>query len=135
MIRSYTDHAANERTFLSWTRTGLSAVALGIVVKKGSLVALVIAGASSAGLAPGAQDALSAYGGAFLVAIGITTIIAAFFRFARTALRIDDQEVHSAGIVRMASALLRREGDAAGRRTKLRLVGGIDVPEVHRRST
>jgi putative membrane protein len=135
MIRSYTDHAANERTFLSWIRTGLSAVALGIVVKKGSLVALVIAGAASAGIAPVAQDALGEYGGAFLVAIGITTIIAAFFRFARTALRIDDQEVHSAGIVRLASALLRREGDAPARRINLRLVGGIDVPEAHRKST
>jgi len=46
MIRNYNDHAANERTFLAWMRTGLSAIALGILVKKGSIFAVVIAGAS-----------------------------------------------------------------------------------------
>jgi hypothetical protein len=51
MIRSYSDHAANERTFLAWARTGLSAVALGIIVEKGSLLALAISDTSSPMLA------------------------------------------------------------------------------------
>jgi hypothetical protein len=32
MIRSYNDHAANERTFLAWIRTGLSTVGLGLPI-------------------------------------------------------------------------------------------------------
>jgi hypothetical protein len=34
MIRSYTDHAANERTFLAWIRTGLVIMALGFVMER-----------------------------------------------------------------------------------------------------
>ena len=34
MIPSYTDHAANERTFLAWIRTGLTIMALGFVIER-----------------------------------------------------------------------------------------------------
>ncbi|HXP31990.1 MAG TPA: DUF202 domain-containing protein, partial [Stellaceae bacterium] len=34
MIKSYSDHAANERTFLAWLRTGLSVVAFGFVIER-----------------------------------------------------------------------------------------------------
>ena len=34
MIRSDTDHAANERTFLAWVRTGLTIMALGFVMER-----------------------------------------------------------------------------------------------------
>lgn len=108
MIRSYNDHAANERTFLAWVRTGLSVVTLGIVVKRGALVAVVIAGASSPELSSPLQDYLSNYAGTALVGLGIAGVAAAAARFIRTAFRIDDQSVHSAGIVRLASPFLRR---------------------------
>jgi putative membrane protein len=150
MIRSYNDHAANERTFLAWVRTGLSTVALGIVIKKGSLIAALIAGASSPALSGSTPGFLSDYGGPALVGIGLATLAGAGVRFVRTALRIDDQEIHTAGIVRLASSLLRRsEGSGAvarvstnasaavGRerdrllrgvgRINLRLAGGTDV--------
>jgi putative membrane protein len=29
MITGYTDHAANERTFLAWVRTGIAVIAFG----------------------------------------------------------------------------------------------------------
>ena len=107
MIRSYNDHAANERTFLAWVRTGLSIVALGIVVKKGSLFAVVMAGASSPGLSGSGPDYFSDYGGLVLIGTGMATIAGAAVRLLNTALRIDDHSVHSAGIIRVASALLR----------------------------
>ena len=78
MIRSYNDHAANERTFLAWVRTGLSIVALGIVVKKGSLFAVVMAGASSPGLSGSGPDYFSDYGGLVLIGTGMATITAYF---------------------------------------------------------
>ena len=34
MIAKYTDHAANERTFLAWIRTGLAVVAFGFFLVK-----------------------------------------------------------------------------------------------------
>jgi len=34
MIANYTDHAANERTFLAWIRTGLAVVAFGFFLVK-----------------------------------------------------------------------------------------------------
>jgi putative membrane protein len=148
MIRGFNDHAANERTFLAWVRTGLSAVALGIVVKKGSLLALVIAGVSSPLISSPTQDCLSSYGGSALIGTGIAIIGGAAVRFVRTALRIDDEAVHSAGIVRLASALSRRQqGDSAAvervltgstssgikrraARPNLRLVGGADASAI-----
>src|SRR6516165_746197 len=100
MIRDYNDHAANERTFLAWMRTGLSAIAFGILVKKGSIFAVVIAGASSPELSDPARASFSEYGGPVLLGIDITTLARAASRFIRTALRIDDHHVPSAEIVR-----------------------------------
>jgi uncharacterized membrane protein YidH (DUF202 family) len=34
MIARYTDHAANERTFLAWIRTGLAVIAFGFFLVK-----------------------------------------------------------------------------------------------------
>jgi uncharacterized membrane protein YidH (DUF202 family) len=34
MIRGYSDHAANERTFLAWVRTGIAVIAFGFVIEK-----------------------------------------------------------------------------------------------------
>ena len=46
MIERYSDHAANERTFLAWVRTAIAIMAFGFVVEKFDLF-LRIAGASS----------------------------------------------------------------------------------------
>ena len=37
MIRGYSDHAANERTFLAWVRTGIAVIAFGFVIEKFNL--------------------------------------------------------------------------------------------------
>ena len=47
MIRGYPDHAANERTFLAWVRTGIAVIAFGFVVEKFNLFVLTMAAASS----------------------------------------------------------------------------------------
>jgi putative membrane protein len=46
VIRSYSDHASNERTFLAWVRTGIAVVAFGLVIKKLNLFVLAMASAS-----------------------------------------------------------------------------------------
>ena len=37
MIQGYADHAANERTFLAWVRTGVAVIAFGFVIEKFNL--------------------------------------------------------------------------------------------------
>ena len=43
MIRGYSDHAANERTFLAWVRTGIAVIAFGFVIDKFNLFVLTMA--------------------------------------------------------------------------------------------
>ncbi|HEX7199053.1 MAG TPA: DUF202 domain-containing protein [Dongiaceae bacterium] len=45
MISGYTDHAANERTFLAWIRTGVAVIAFGFVIEKFNLFLLTLAAA------------------------------------------------------------------------------------------
>ena len=47
MIRDYSDHAANERTFLAWLRTSIAVIAFGFVVEKLNLLALTLPSATS----------------------------------------------------------------------------------------
>lgn len=54
------------------------------------------------------QDYLGDYGGLFLIGMGIAAVAGAAVRLVRTSLRIDDHTVHSAEILSLAPALLRR---------------------------
>ena len=47
MIEKYSDHAANERTFLAWVRTGIAIIAFGFVVEKFNLFIRTIAEANA----------------------------------------------------------------------------------------
>ena len=51
MIRGYSDHAANERTFLAWVRTGIAVIAFGFIIEKFNLFVLTIASSASAEVA------------------------------------------------------------------------------------
>jgi uncharacterized membrane protein YidH (DUF202 family) len=42
VISRYSDHAANERTFLAWVRTGIATIAFGFVIEKFNLFMLTI---------------------------------------------------------------------------------------------
>jgi putative membrane protein len=114
MIRGYGDHAANERTFLAWVRTGVAVIAFGFVVEKFNLFVLAMASASSPDAGHRLQlerlsGPLGRYDGLVLILIGLALIIVAAARFMRTGRMIDDQEVHSASSVRaelMLSAAL-----------------------------
>ena len=105
MIRGYSDHAANERTFLAWVRTGVAVVAFGFVVEKFNLFVLAIASASSPDAGHRLQvqrlsGPLGRYDGLILILTGLALIVVAAARFMRTGRMIDDQVVHSASSVR-----------------------------------
>jgi inner membrane protein YidH len=105
MIRGYSDHAANERTFLAWVRTGIAVIAFGFVVEKFNLFVLTMASVGSLGAADRLQlerasGPLGRYDGLALVIIGLALIAVAAFRFVRTGRRLDDPETHLAGSLR-----------------------------------
>jgi putative membrane protein len=105
MIRGYSDHAANERTFLAWVRTGIAVIAFGFVIEKFNLFVLTMASASSLDAGHRLQlervsGPLGRYDGLALVLVGLALIVTAAVRFVRTGWRLDDQEPHSAGSLR-----------------------------------
>jgi putative membrane protein len=114
MIRGYSDHAANERTFLAWVRTGIAVIAFGFVVEKFNLFVLTMASVSSLDVGhrlqiERASGPLGRYDGLALVIIGLALIAVAAFRFVRTGRQLDDEETHTAGNLRadlILSALL-----------------------------
>ena len=88
MIEHYTDHAANERTFLAWVRTAIAVMAFGFLVERFDLF-LQIAGQTLArrALSPTGQLAGNVVG-LILIGLGAATIILALLRFRRTARQI-----------------------------------------------
>jgi putative membrane protein len=102
MIEKYSDHAANERTFLAWVRTGIATIAFGFVVEKFNLFVRTMAEANGSGNVNGLKlerfsGAFSHYDGLVLIFIGMAVIILSLVRFVRTSRMIDDQQSHSAG--------------------------------------
>jgi len=105
MIRSYRDHAANERTFLAWVRTGIAVIAFGFVIERFNLFVLAVASTSLPDaahqvLAQRLSGPFGRYDGLALVFVGLGLVIVAAGRFVRTGRQLDDQEVHPASDVR-----------------------------------
>ena len=75
MIPNYTNHAANERTFLAWIRTGLAVAAFGFFLIKLNVFVDAVGGGSVPRLAPDDAGAFVAvatrYAGLATVTIGI----------------------------------------------------------------
>ena len=105
MINDYSDHAANERTFLAWVRTGIAVTAFGFVIEKFNLFVLTIASSIAGEAAHRVQleklsGPLGHYDGVALMFGGIALIILATSRFVRTTWLLEDAETHSVKSVR-----------------------------------
>ena len=85
MIKRYSDHAANERTFLAWVRTAIAVMAFGFVIEKFDLFLQALAPQMTQRtlklLAPHGEKLANAAGLAF-IAIGVAMIVLAGLRFA-----------------------------------------------------
>src|SRR5579863_3700212 len=106
MITGFSDHAANERTFLAWVRSGIAVIAFGFVIEKFDLFVRTLA--SVGNLAPASRSELAKlsvplgrYEGLGLIVVGIALVIIAAVRFVRTERLLDDEEMHSAAGVRI----------------------------------
>jgi putative membrane protein len=91
MIKRYSDHAANERTFLAWVRTAIAVMAFGFVIERFDLF-LQIAAPQMAGkqFAPHGQWFANVAGLAFIV-LGVAMIVVAGIRFVKTAKDIETE--------------------------------------------
>jgi putative membrane protein len=98
MIKRYSDHAANERTFLAWVRTAIAVMAFGFLIERFDLFLRFAAPQlAQRQLAPHGEVFANWAGLAFLL-IGVVTIVIAGFRFRKTAQDIEtDTEVASPG--------------------------------------
>jgi putative membrane protein len=105
MIRGYSDHAANERTFLAWVRTGIAVIAFGFVIEKFNLFVSTLerANITAAGRPSGLghlSGPLGRYDGFSLILVGIALIALAALRFVRTERLLADEAIHPAHSVR-----------------------------------
>lgn len=115
MISNFADHAANERTYLAWVRTGVAVIALGFVIEKFNLFALTL-GNSILLESPHRREIethleriagpLGRYGGSVLVFGGLALIVIATARFVRIERRLDAPEAHPARTGRAELATL-----------------------------
>jgi putative membrane protein len=99
MIRNFSDHAANERTFLAWVRTAIAVMAFGFLVAKFNLflkiAAQSLAGGGHVPAVPG--GGFGDVAGIALILAGTVMVAVAAVRFVRTGRAIDSQEQRANG--------------------------------------
>jgi putative membrane protein len=106
MIQGYADHAANERTFLAWVRTGVAVIAFGFVIERFNLFLLSLQDAATLDPIRHSQlERLSGpsthYQGLALIVVGIVLLIVATIRFVRTERLLADPNAHPISGTRM----------------------------------
>jgi putative membrane protein len=95
MTGNFTEHSANERTFLAWIRTGIAVVGFGFVIEKFNLFILAVAASASADASKSIRiDRLSGpigrYEGLAFMLAGILLIALGYWRFFRNERFIED---------------------------------------------
>ncbi len=94
MIRNFSDHAANERTFLAWVRTAIAVMAFGFLVARFNLfLKIAVRSMESGGRAvavPG--GGFGGIAGILLIFAGTAMVAIAAVRFLRTDRAIDRPE-------------------------------------------
>jgi putative membrane protein len=93
MIERYSDHAANERTFLAWVRTAIAIMAFGFLVQKFDLFLRIASASLSAQSLPQRGHIVGDIAGLVLIVLGGAMMVLAALRFRKTTLDIDAVEV------------------------------------------
>ena len=93
MIERYSDHAANERTFLAWVRTAIAIMAFGFLVQKFDLFLRIAGGSLAARSVPARGEMVGTLAGLLLIVLGGAMMVFAAIRFRKTALAIDAKDL------------------------------------------
>lgn len=91
MIKRYSDHSANERTFLAWVRTAIAVMAFGFLIERFDLFLRFATPALANGPIAHREWFANAAGMAFLL-LGIGMIAIAAWRYFRIGKQIDAEE-------------------------------------------
>jgi putative membrane protein len=78
MIRSFTDHAANERTYLAWVRTAVALMGLGFVIERFDLFVRYLAASGSEAVA---ADPIARIAGLVLILFGVLVLVISTVRY------------------------------------------------------
>ncbi|NLI26961.1 MAG: DUF202 domain-containing protein [Acetobacter sp.] len=92
MIPRFTDHAANERTFLAWIRTALAMVAFGAVLTKFDVFMRMVV---TQGRATTPSHFVATALGVMFVILGIILFLTSYRRFVRTRNAIAMEQIHA----------------------------------------
>src|SRR5215469_9778017 len=93
MIERYSDHAANERTFLAWVRTAIAIMAFGFVVTKFDLFLKVAAQSLHLQSPTAGREFIGTTAGMLLIVLGGAIMAFATIRFRKTSIAIDAHDV------------------------------------------
>jgi putative membrane protein len=93
MIERYSDHAANERTFLAWVRTAIAIMAFGFLVQKFDLFLRIASRSLDTRSSSAGNQIVGNLAG--LLLIGLSGVVMAFaaIRLRKTTRDIDAKEV------------------------------------------
>jgi putative membrane protein len=94
MIRNFSDHSANERTFLAWVRTAIAVMAFGFLVERFDLFLEITASSMTSHTLWLAGSKFGNAAGLALIVLGAAIIAIAAARFLSTAKAIDSDEAH-----------------------------------------
>jgi putative membrane protein len=106
MIERYSDHAANERTFLAWVRTAIAIMAFGFLVAKFDLFLRIQGALPAARPMPGGGRFVGDVAGLALFVLGAVMMVLAILRFRLTARAIDAADVQAGPGERLDVALV-----------------------------
>ena len=99
MIVRYTDHSANERTYLAWVRTAISIMAFGFLIEKFELF-LTTLGHVSGESEPFRGSPIAEVVGLGLFGLGALIVISATWRFCLYTRFIDSDDTIPYGVYR-----------------------------------
>jgi putative membrane protein len=91
MIKRYSDHAANERTFLAWVRTAIAVMAFGFVIERFDLFLQLAAPQLALKQAAPHSQMIANMAGLAFIGIGVVMIVIAGIRFRKTAKDIETE--------------------------------------------
>ena len=90
MIKKFSDHAANERTFLAWVRTAIALMAFGFIIEKFDLFLAVMAPNFAQASHIVNHPGFGRWAGLSIILLGVATICIAATRFIRAARAIEN---------------------------------------------
>jgi putative membrane protein len=91
-IKNFTEHAANERTFLAWIRTALAIMAFGFLLERFDLFLETVGPSLSGGVLSPLGHKLGNIAGLALITAGTAMVALAMIRFIKDAKAIDSDE-------------------------------------------